>query len=99
MNETDFDSIAAAIEIGRRAFELLKNGNYNLFPNVFNINEISTRWKKMISNVNIENWKDLYNFFKNNTRHSYRNVFNRCNISIFSHRLISHKSKLVIYFI
>lgn len=99
LNEKEFDSIAAAIEINRRALELLKNGTYRVLPNNFNISNLSTRWKKMVNENNINSWLEFYEFCKKKSYNSYRNLFNRKQFSGFSFRLKSYKTKILIHLV
>lgn len=96
--ENEFDSVAAAIEIGDRATELLKNKIYKVLPEDSDLKLLSTHWKKTIKDNNITTWKELYIFCKNNeTKHSYRFLFNRNKNSIFCFRLQSYKSLMTYY--
>jgi hypothetical protein len=82
MNPEEIDSIAASIEISRRAN--LFNKVYKektlevqtiIYPE-FNLDQLATRWKEMLKdNLNeLKNWLDLYNVFKK-SKTCYRFLF------------------------
>jgi IS605 OrfB family transposase len=99
-NPNDIDSIAAAIELGRRSY--LFNRIYVrkdmekqdiVFP-VLDHSYLSTQWKEMVSNVKgALNWKKLYETAKN-MKFSYRFLVSDDKFLRLSHR----KSKSGIYF-
>lgn len=81
MNPEKTDSVAAALEIGRRA---------NLFVRIYHKKEFSpgknivfprwnkhlaNRWKEELGSRVISDWKDFYQWFKENPRFSYRVLF------------------------
>jgi hypothetical protein len=73
-NEEDYDSIAASKEIALRGF-LSKKININDYINNFLSSLVTTRWKKMLPNVNT--YKDLYDYYKQKkSKNSYRFLFN-----------------------
>lgn len=77
-NQNEIDSIAAAIEIGRRTY---------LFSNVFTKNNLprdtkivfpewnfdsTNPWKKELGKIKISSWKQFYSWFHKNPKLSYR---------------------------
>ena len=76
-NDKEIDSVAAALEIGRRGnlyirmyfSEDLTKGNI-IFP-VLNRDQL-IRWKDEIGFDNVKTWKQLGSWFKKNSKHSYR---------------------------
>ena len=84
MNENEPDMIAAAIEIGRRAFlfnkiYLLKEEPKENFPNGIVFPDLSTaplptRWKKMVELRGWKTWKSLFAYSKK-SKLSYRFLF------------------------
>jgi hypothetical protein len=102
-NPNECDSIAAAIEIGRRALLFVKkyhyNENINIEGKIVRIKEklssvLADRWKKKLNIKDISTYFDLYNEIKK-TKYSYRNLFQH---NWFSLRLKSRKSKVLVHF-
>jgi hypothetical protein len=89
-NPNDYDSVAASIEISRRAFlyrkmyvdKTMNPGNI-IFP-VFNIGQLILRWKDRLGDIpnNIESWKSLYNWIKK-SKSSYRFLFSPISEKLF----------------
>lgn len=81
-NSEEIDSIAASIEISRRANlfnKIYKEKTLEIQPIIFpefNIDQLATRWKEMLrDNLNdIKSWLDLYNVFKK-SKTCYRFLF------------------------
>lgn len=77
-NPTDYDMVAASMEIGRRAYlfksiflDKTKKKIGIMFPD-FNLNQIATHWKEMLGDIEgIKDWKALYRLIKNRNL-SYR---------------------------
>ena len=74
-NESDYDSIGAAKEVGFRGYLMNKGIKVNEYVNDFLGGLVATRWKEMLPNINT--FKDLYNHFKyqKKSRNSYRFLF------------------------
>jgi hypothetical protein len=66
-NENDYDSVAASIELSRRAFllNLSKKKSFHsiIYPR-FDKKNLPTRWKKMVEEKLIGTWKGLYDEIK-----------------------------------
>ena len=69
-DETTPDMVASSIEIGRRAFNSIKNkkGEYHIqkgkiYPEMIDKGVLETRWKVNLRNC-LESWKDLHNEIK-----------------------------------
>lgn len=101
---TDVDSIAAALELARRAYLFTKiykektlNHQNIIYPD-FNVGSLDDRWKKTLKNNlnNIKNWLGLYNWFKK-SKTSYRFLFNPKDKRINSLRLFSVKSNIMLH--
>jgi len=94
----DYDSVAASIEIARRAFlfnkmyleKSIPTGNI-VYPK-FNIGSLVLRWKDRLGDIpnNIDSWKKLYDLTKK-SKSSYRLLFSP-DTRRDSLRLLSHKS-------
>jgi len=97
----DYDSVAASIEIGRRAFlfnkmyieKSLPIGNI-VYPK-FNIGSLLLRWKDRLGNIpnNIDSWKKLYELLKK-SKTSYRLLFSpnqRDSLRLYSHNSYLHR--------
>ena len=102
-NPNEYDSIAAAIEINRRALLFIEkyhyNENVNIEGKIIRIKEklsstLADRWKKNLNAKNISTYFDLYNEIKK-TKYSYRNLFQH---NWFSSRLKSRKSLVLVHF-
>lgn len=97
VNNIEYDSVAAAIEIGRRARELCCKQSYKWFPEI-DLISITTRWKEMLGNeVHSFSWKNLYDWFKKNPKCNYRILFDLKKFKGFSFRLKSHASNVNIH--
>jgi hypothetical protein len=81
-NPDDYDSIAASIELSRRAFlfrkiyiEKIMKPQSIIFP-VFNVDSLNFRWKDRLGDIscNIDSWISLYKWNKN-SKSSYRVLF------------------------
>jgi hypothetical protein len=94
-NPTEFDSIAAAIELNRRARLSVNGQRYDLLPRTFDPELVPTQWKEMglatlLANE-INSWRQLY-LWCVNTKFSYRVLYKRDAQTCASHRLCSPKS-------
>jgi hypothetical protein len=94
-NPTEFDSIAAAIELNRRARLSVNGQRYDLLPRTFDPELVPTQWKEMglatlLANE-INSWRQLY-LWCVNTKFSYRVLYKRDAHICASHRLCSPKS-------
>jgi len=74
-NPGEFDSVAAAIELNKRAQRALNHQKYDLLPKNFDPESIPTQWKEMglaalLANE-ITSWKELYDWCIR-TKFSYR---------------------------
>lgn len=88
----EYDSIAAALELSRRARQFLANQSLALFPEV-NLAAITTRWKEMLGEqIDVFSWKQLYDWFKKQPKLSYRRLFAAKNFGGVSDRLKSWTS-------
>ena len=102
LNDKEIDSVAAAIEIGRRA---------NLFINIFIKNNLPrdtkivfpewnihlmNRWKKDLDVSDISDWKTMFRWFKKNSTLSYRNLLSGVDSSHFL-RFLHRKSYVFLY--
>jgi hypothetical protein len=79
-NPGEFDSVAAAIEINKRARAALKHQKYDLLPKNFDPESIPTLWKEMGLAVLLANgitsWRQLYDWCSR-TKFSYRVGYKR----------------------
>ena len=94
-NEKEIDSIAAAIEIGKRKDKNLKNfGNTKV-----EVENLSNRWKKEINSnfKQVPTWRDISEFLKNKFKNSYRNLFSIEKFNGVSYSLNSNKSYIKLY--
>lgn len=95
-NQNEVDSIAAAIQIGKRKDKDLQGfGNTKV-----EIGKLSNRWKKeIISNFKqVPTWKDISEYLKKKYKMSYRYFFSDKNKNIrVSYRLNSDKSYIKSY--
>lgn len=95
----EYDSIAAAMELGRRAKQFLSNQSVTNFPEV-DLKAITTRWKEMLGfDIDIVSWKNLYDWFKKRTKLSYRKLFRLQNFEGVSFRLKSATSGVVCHLV
>lgn len=102
-NENEYDSIAAAIELGRRGLLYISKyyykENINIQGKIINIDKklsknLVDRWKKKLNfDGNLDNYKSLYDVIKSK-RYSYRTFFQ---FDWFSLRLKSSKSLIYVY--
>ena len=97
-NETEFDMIAASIELSRRTFKFKNNLDNVVYPK-FNKDCLSSRWKNLINNQSklIKSWVDLFNLNKSQSDSSYRLLFHKSTFHGSSFRLKSIKSKICIH--
>ena len=82
LNPFKIDSIAAAIELGRRFFinswDLVKNRIEKFLSNEVRVDDLPNRWKKEVLNIKkyldkkVIILKDLYSLLKTNTKKYYR---------------------------
>ena len=95
-NQNEVDSIAAAIEIGKRKDKDLKGfGNTKV-----EVGKLSNRWKKeVVSNFKqVPTWKDISEYLKKKYEMSYRYFFSEFDKNIrVSYRLNSDKSYIKSY--
>lgn len=98
MYEAEYDSVAASIEISRRA-NLMNCGQYKdiIYPR-FNVSCIPTRWKEMVQSQGIDSWKKFYTFVKK-SKIRYRFLFALKNFQGISFSLKSCKSLVMIRFV
>lgn len=79
-NPGEFDSIAAAIELNRRARLANKHQRYQLLPKSFDPEHVPTQWKEMGLAVllanGINSWQELYRWCRD-TKFSYRVLYKR----------------------
>ena len=79
-NPGEFDSIAAAIELNRRARSALQHHKYNVLPKNFDPESIPTPWKEMGLAVlladGLTSWRQLYEWCAR-TKFSYRVGYKR----------------------
>jgi phosphopantetheine adenylyltransferase len=95
MYEDEYDSIAASIEISRRA-NLMNRGQYkNIIYPRFDVSCIPTLWKKMVQSQDIIDWKNFYNLVKK-SKIRYRFLFALKEFQGISLSLKSCKSLVVI---
>jgi hypothetical protein len=90
----DFDAIAAALEIHRRAIAFLQDQRYAWFPQGDPLSHLTPRWKEKLSEarITLKSWNHLYRFIKE-SRLSYRILFSpKANFVGSSFRLQSHTS-------
>ena len=100
-NEAEYDSIAASLELSRRAYLFNKAIRENrkpqgiVFPK-FDVNALPTRWKERAKEECIKSWKKLYlSLKKSKTR--YRFLFDPGLFRGISFSLFSDKSLVVIH--
>jgi hypothetical protein len=101
-NETEYDSIAASLELSRRAYvfnkaikEKHKKIRNILFP-IFNVSVLPTRWKERALDEGIKSWKELYYSLKK-SKSRYRFLFVREKFKGISFSLNSNKSLVEIH--
>lgn len=102
-NEHEYDSIAAAIELGRRGLLYLRKcfykENIEIKGKIIGIDknlskDLADRWKKKLNlNFDLKTYKPLYEEIKK-LKYSYRNLFQH---NWFSLRMKSRKSKVLVY--
>ncbi len=96
----EIDSIAAALELNNRAQSALLGKRYIIQPENIDFNQLTTRWKKMLSDLSLKghvfmNFAEMYNFLKK-SKISYRLLFTRSLVSN-SLRLMSWKNCVEIH--
>lgn len=95
----EYDSIAAAMELSRRARQFLTNQSVTNFPEV-DLKAITTRWKEMLGfEIDAFSWKNLYDWFKKRTGLSYRKLFAIKKYDGVSFRLKSSTSGVVCHLV
>ena len=92
-NSEDYDSIAAAIEIGSRGLIAARSQKYEVLPKTLDLSQLSNQWKEVVVANGINSWLEFYNFLKN-TKTSYRVLFTRSNYSGISFNLITCNSSV-----
>lgn len=101
-NKDEFDSIAAAMELGRRGNLFIRNyikskNKVDVVYPKFDIRSLMDQWKKKLNfDRNIKSWKELYNKIKE-TKQSYRFLFNEDKNLLSSFSLSSHNSYIKCY--
>ena len=101
-NKDEFDSIAAAMELGRRGNLFIRNyikskNKIDVVYPRFDIRNLMDQWKKKLNfDENIKDWKSLYNKIKE-TKQSYRFLFDENKNSLSSFSLNSYKSFVNVY--
>ena len=101
-NKDEFDSIAAAMELGRRGNLFIRNyikskNKVDVVYPKFDIRSLMDQWKKKLNfDRNIKSWKELYNKIKE-TKQSYRFLFNEDKNLLSSFSLSSHNSYVNCY--
>jgi hypothetical protein len=95
-NETEYDSIAASLELSRRAYLFNKTIKEKVKPrNIvypkFDLSILPTRWKERAKEEEIKSWKGLYLSLKK-SRSSYRFLFDFNLFKGISFSLRSNKS-------
>jgi IS605 OrfB family transposase len=76
LNYTEYDSIAAAIEIGNRAIQALNKRKYEVLPKRLDLSQLPNQWKEVVVANGIKSWLEFYTFVKN-LKSSYRVLFSR----------------------
>ena len=95
----EYDSIAAAMELSRRARQFITNQSVTNFPEV-DLKAIATRWKEMLGfEIDAVSWKSMYDWFKKRTKLSYRKLFRPQSFAGVSLRLKSVTSGVVCHLI
>jgi len=100
-NETEYDSIAASLELSRRAYlfnKAIKNKSKprNIVYPVFDVSALPTLWKKRAVGEDIKSWKGLYLSLKK-SKSRYRFLFDPGLFRGISFSLNSCKSLVVIH--
>jgi len=100
-NETEYDSIAASLELSRRAYLFTKAIKEEIKPrNIvypkFNVSILPTPWKKMAVDQSIKSWKGLYLSLKK-SKIRYRFLFALDKFKGISFSLKSDKSLVMIH--
>ncbi len=102
---TDYDMIAASLEISRRANAFISNyrtktkdhTNHIVYPAIEK-KKILNEWKdEGLTAKDFSNWVDLYGWFKQNPELNYRVLLDVGKTTEKSFRLFSQKSKLKIF--
>ena len=104
-NPTDFDSVGASLEIGRRANIFIRQyikKEYKhkvdvIFPK-FKTSDLPNRWKKEVDNLRLvlKDWKEFYQYVKK-SKFSYRFLFEESKFHQTVFRLKSTKSLIKCY--
>lgn len=94
-NPQEFDSVAAAIELNKRARLAINRQKYDLLPKHFDPESIPTPWKEMglaalLAN-GLTSWRQLYDWCRD-TKFSYRVLYKRGDPSVVPRRLSSARS-------
>lgn len=95
-NTTEYDSVAAAIEIGYRGQLKLIKKKYEILPKTLDLSQLSNRWKDEVIANGINSWLEFYNFLKK-TETSYRFLFIRDKFKGNSFNLLSCNSCIYVH--
>ena len=100
-NEDEYDSIAASLELSRRAYLFNKAIKDSVKPRgivypKFDVSTLPTRWKEMAKEEGIKSWKKLYLSLKK-SKARYRFLFDLDIFKGISFSLYSDKSLVVIH--
>jgi hypothetical protein len=101
LNESEYDSIAASIEISRRAYLCnraikFKQKPRNIIYPVFDASTLPTLWKKRAEEEDIKSWKGLYLSLKK-SKSRYRFLFDSKSFRGISFSLNSCRSLVTVY--
>lgn len=103
MNEKEYDSIGASIELARRGYLFKKiyidktMQKQDIVYPVYELGSLPTRWKEMVENVvKIQSWKSFYAFVQKSGI-SYRYLFSLDKFEGNSLRLSSIKSNVLLH--
>ena len=100
-NETEYDSVAASLELSRRAYLFNKAFKNKIRPrNIvypkFDISILPTRWKERAKDEGVKSWKKLYLSLKK-SKSRYRFLFDPGLFEGISLSLNSYKSLILIH--
>lgn len=103
LNETEYDSVAASLELSRRAYlfnkaiKLKQKPRDIIYPR-FDVNILPTHWKEKAIQQGIKDWKKLYASLKK-SKIRYRSLFALKDFQGISLSLNSRKSMVMIRFV
>ena len=100
-NEAEYDSIAASLELSRRAYLFSKAIKSKVKPRgivypTFDVNALPTRWKERAKEEGIKSWKKLYLSLKK-SKSRYRFLFDLDIFKGISFSLYSCKSLVLVH--